>query len=184
MSLQSDSESILELISILARNSFRITAPVIIGWKLDDEINKQGWTPPHQTRTMGTWKWMGHCQIHNPPAEPLDKHRLAVRVKWAIYPWLKTGSQMRCWYHNYIPQVCNTGSGVQSELWHHGDRFASSEVLVCRLWTRRVLRPLTRLFSLVAQGCFLELHFLQVLAGKTTRKRITNLFEWVSIAER
>lgn len=146
MSLQSDSELILELISILTRNGFRKIAPFISGGKLDDATNKQGWTPPphNQATAMRAWKLVGHRQMHNPSC----RTGLAGRVKWAIYLQLKMGSQMRLWCHNYTPQVCSTGSRVRSKLWHGGGRVASIEVLMCRLWTGSVLRPLTRLVSL------------------------------------
>ena len=146
--LQSDSESMLEWISILTKHGFRKTAPSTSGGKSGYEINRQGWTPPIRPPQWVHGNWWALVQCIILPAESQDTHGLAVWVVWAIYRWLEMGSQTRLWEHNYIPRVCSTGSRVQSEPWHNGGRVASSEVLTCRRWDRSVLRPQTRLTRL------------------------------------
>lgn len=49
------------------------------------------------------------------------------------------------------PLVSYLSTSIQhrlQSLWHHGRRVASSGVLICRQWTKSVLRPQTRLTSL------------------------------------
>lgn len=116
--LQSHSESMLELISILKRKGLRKTTLFISGGKFGYKTNKQGWAPPIRPRHWVRGNWWADVKCRIAPTWALCKRRLANTRKWVIYLWLETGSQMHLWGHNYTPQVCRTGSGVHSEPQH------------------------------------------------------------------
>lgn len=107
--LQSHSESMLELISILKRKGLRKTTLFVSGGKFGYKTNKQGWAPPIRPQHWVRGNWWADVKCRIAPTGALCKRRLAIRGNESfICGWRRTH---RCTYgviiihHKYAVQA-------------------------------------------------------------------------------